>query len=981
MYIKTKLASAVKASLLLGAACTTLATVQVSAQENQNDEAAIEKIAVTGSRIKSAELASASPLQIIDAGDIQASGVANIQDLLLENPAFGTPAISRTNSNFQTASAGVSTIDLRDLGTARTLVLVNGRRYVSGVPGSSAVDLNTIPTQFIERVEILTGGASAVYGSDAVAGVVNIVMKDEFDGLEFQSQYGESKEGDAQERQFSLTTGSQSSDGRSSIMAHLSYTDQGAVFSRDRARSAVDQISGIYDESDRFQADENPNKVFDVDTIFDAVGPFFSSFPPQGRFSVGDTIYTFNQNGELQEGFSTNGNGTIGPDGFNRSNYRTIAIPTERYMMALNGKYELNDNHRMFFEGTYSNSSTTSELEPFPFSSDDIYADGLVPLEFLVDGQMVANPFVPEAILNSAVDENGDGARDVFFAKRLQDIGNRGNTAERDTFRILVGMDGELFDGWYYDAFYAYGQTKEAQVSRGLVNVQNFRYALESITDVNDLDGDGITDEAVCLDDTARSFGCVPIDIYGFNSISPEAAAYVTAPALLSTEVTQEIIGANLAGELFDLPAGPLGVAFGFEYREEFSRSEFDALQQAGLNGGNAIPETSGEFDVTEFYVETNVPVFDGFNVKAAIRASDYSTVGSTTSWNVGFDYAVNDQLRFRVIQAQSTRAPNIDELFQPDSQTFPSGLIDPCVSNTSARCLADPGVAANVAANGTFTLTQSDIQGISGFDRGNPNLKEEVGKSTTVGVVYTPDNIAVLEDFSFTLDYFDIEIEDAIVPTPRQFILDQCYGGGDESFCDFVTRRSDAIGLNSAGSIEFIDSGASNSGGATLEGVDLTATYGADLLGGHINARLAYTYLIDGETVPLPGADVDPFVGEIGTSEHKAFFNLGYRYDDFNIVTRLTYIGAADFDDQFLSSFGLEAGAVGISSVTYVDLQASYQLTDIVEVYGGVDNLFDKEPPRILTGVAGNDTGTETNAGTYDPIGQEFYVGVRARF
>jgi len=972
MYIRTKLARAVKVSLLLGAASTALSATQLYAQEAEVGEQEVEKIAVTGSRIKSAELASASPLQILDAGDIQAAGVANIQDLLLENPAFGSPAISRTNSNFSTASAGVSTIDLRSLGTARTLVLVNGRRFVSGVPGSSAVDLNTIPAQFIERIEILTGGASAVYGSDAVAGVVNIVMKDDFDGLEMHTQYGESAEGDATERQFSLTTGTQSSDGRGSIMAHLSYTDQGSVFSRDRERSAVDQLSGIYGEAD---------PVANPESIFEAISPFFSSFPPQGRFDAGDTRFTFDQNGNLQEGFSTNGNGTIGPDGFNRSAFRTIAIPTERYLMGINGNYELNDNHRIFFEGNYSNGSTTTELEPFPFASDDIYADGFVPLEFMVDGQMVANPFVPDAILNAAVDENGNGARDLFFAKRLQDVGNRGNTAERDTFRVLVGMDGELFDGWYYDVFYTYGQTKEAQVSNGLVNVQNFRYALEAISDVNDVDGDGITDEAVCVDETARSFGCVPIDIYGFNSITPEAAAYVQAPSLLSTEVTQEVIGANLAGEVLDLPAGPLGLAFGFEYREEFSRSEFDALQQAGLNAGNAIPATQGEFDVTEYYVETNIPVIEGFNIKAAIRASDYSTVGSTTSWNVGFDYAVNEQLRFRVIQAQSTRAPNINELFQPDSQTFPSGLIDPCVANASARCQADPGVAANIATNGTFTLNQSDIQGISGFNRGNPNVSEEVGKSTTVGVVYTPEGVDVLKDFNFTVDYFDIEIDDAIVSTPRQFILDQCYGGGDESFCDFITRRPTAVGNNSAGSLEFIDSGVSNSGGVTLEGVDLTANYSADVMGGRLTARLAYTYLIDGATTPLPGAEEDPFVGEIGTSEHKGFFNLGYRYDDINVITRLTYIGAADFDDQFLAGFDIAPGGVGVDSVTYVDIQASYQLNDIVEIYGGIDNLFDKEPPRILTGVTGSSTGTETDAGTYDPIGQEFYMGVRARF
>ncbi|XQF91233.1 TonB-dependent receptor plug domain-containing protein [Pseudoalteromonas espejiana] len=216
---------------------------------------------------------SSAPIQVVSGEAIDASGSLNIQNLLLENPAFGSPAISRTNSNFSTASAGVATVDLRNLGSNRTLVLVNGRRYVSGVPGSSAVDLNTIPSQFIERVEIMTGGASSVYGSDAVAGVVNFVLKDDFEGVEFEGQYGESSEGDDESRQFSFTSGLTTGDGKGQAMFHLGYSDQGAVFSRDRERSAVDQFSGIYFEADPAA---NPN------SIFDAVNPFSHRFRRKG---------------------------------------------------------------------------------------------------------------------------------------------------------------------------------------------------------------------------------------------------------------------------------------------------------------------------------------------------------------------------------------------------------------------------------------------------------------------------------------------------------------------------------------------------------------------------------------------------------------------------------------------------------------------------------------------------------------------------
>lgn len=975
MKIQSKLARSVRLALTYGALTSMLGTGYAIAQEagEEAEEASVEKIAVTGSRIRSANLNSVSPLQSFDAGDIDASGIANIQELLLDNPTFGTPAISRTNSNFSTASAGIATVDLRNLGTARTLVLVNGRRFVSGQPGEMAVDLNTIPAQFIERIEIMTGGASSVYGSDAVAGVVNLILKDEYEGLEFEGQYGVSAEGDDEERQFSITAGTTSADGKGSMMLHLGYTDQGGVYSRDRERSAVDQFSTF-----RFTGDPAD--------AFTPTRPFFSSYPPQGRFDAGGVRYTFDGNNTLQEGFSTNGNGTIGPDGFNRSHYRTIAIPTERYLFAAKGDYELSDKHSVFVEANYAASQTVTELEPFPFASDDIYASGAVPLEFNVNGTVLSNPFVPNEILNSATDLDGDGLRDLdFFAKRLLDVANRGNIADRDTFRFTVGFEGELFDDWFYETYYVYGQTKESQVSSGQVNVQNFRYALEAVTDTLDLDEDGITNEAICVDETARSFGCVPINIYGFNSITPEMAAYVSAPGMLSSFISQEIIGGNLTGDLFDLPAGPLGVAFGFEHREETSRDEFDALQQQGLNAGNAIPATRGDFDVSELYLEANIPIIEGLNARTAVRASDYSTVGSTSSWNVGLDYQVAPWVRLRAIQAESVRAPNINELFSPPGQTFPTGLNDPCdgitandSGTTADRCRADAGVAANIAANGAFTLNQSDIQGISGFNRGNPNLTEEKGKSTTIGVVFTPEGM--LEDFGLTIDYFDIEIEDAIVATPRQFILDQCYSG-DQSFCSFITRRQAPLGTNSAGSIEFIDSADSNSGGEINEGVDITLTYSGDVGPGRLNGRLAYTYVMEGGVVPLPGADLDPYVGEIGASEHRANLNVSYDWDAWSVTMGATYIGEAYFNDQFLAGFDLAPESIGVDASVYVDTQVKYQLTDSIEIYAGADNLFDEEPPKILSGMPGSDTGTETDAGTYDPIGQRFYIGARAKF
>jgi outer membrane receptor protein involved in Fe transport len=980
-----QLRAAVRLALLGSAA---LLVVPAAYAQEQDREKPMEEVVVTGSRIVSTSLDSPSPVQTITSEDIQATGILNTQDLLLKNPTFGTPTLSRTNSNFLTSGGGVSTVDLRNLGIDRTLTLVDGRRFVSGNPGSQAVDYNTIPAQFIERIDVLTGGASAVYGSDAVAGVVNIIYKKNFEGVAFDGQYGVSAEDDNEETQFGITLGTTTSDGRGNIMAHVGYTKQGPVYSRDRERSAVDQIS------------TGAGLTGDPAEIFDITRPFYSSYAPQGRFFTANGPaggITFDHGGNVIP-WSTNGSATLAATGFNRSALRTIAVPVERYLFAGRGSFEFTENHSAFLEGTYASSNTTTKIEPYPLGAEDIYpaTGGQVPAEFDVGGVLTRNPIVPDVVFNSAADEDGDGLRDYYFTKRMADFGTRGATAKRDTFRVVGGLQGDLGSEskWHYEAFYSFGQTKEAQNSGGQVNVLNFRNALEAIPDADDEDGDGNTTEAICRDANARAQGCVPVNVFGWNTMSQGAIDYIEAPGSLTTFTRQRVLGANVSGELFEMPAGPLGVAIGAEYREEFSESEFDALTQAGLNAGNAIPPTRGEFDVKEAYVEANVPLLkdlpavDQLSLRAAVRASEYSTVGSTLSWNGGLEWSPISSLRFRAIRALSTRAPNINELYSPPSQTFPTGVQDPCLGVTatssgaiSDACRAAPGVNANIAANGSFTLNQSDVQGISGFDRGNPNLSEEQGNSWTIGAVWQPENIAVLDRFDFTVDYYRIDISDAIVQTDRNFILSQCYGGGNQSFCDFVTRRPAAVGANSAGSIEFLDAGVTNSGGEFAEGVDLTVAYAQPIGAGRLNARLSYTHLLDHYLIPLPDEDKDYSAGEVGDSKDRAYLTLGYQLGKFGGTLQTTYISAADLDDGFLAAFDLPRGALGVGSAMYVDMQLTWQPTDSYQVYLGANNLFDEEPPLLISGLPSDVTGTETDAGTYDAIGRRWYAGVRMKF
>ncbi|MCL9999596.1 MAG: TonB-dependent receptor [Erythrobacter sp.] len=969
--------------------------------EAASNEDVGQAIVVTGSRIASAEVDSPAPLQIVNEQLIEDSGVINIQELLLENPVFGTPTLSRTNAAFLTSGTGIATIDLRDLGSDRTLVLINGRRVVSSLAGSSTVDLNVIPTQFLQQVDILTGGASSLYGSDAVAGVVNFIYKTDFEGIDANAQYNITERGDDARYQANVTVGTNVADGRGNIMVHLGYSKEEGLLSRQRPNTRVDDIDSIFFGGE-----------FGVPTE-----PFFSSFPPQGRFITAGGPFTYDPSGNLQNCFDSNaptctatiGSGT-GPNGFNRQNFRTLAVPVERYLFAARGTYEITDDVNFFFEGTFNNTSSSRIIEPFPLESGgangvfptgggynienraniDLNGNGVLePGEF---GLIVANPLVPQEILDASEDSNGDGLRDIGFVRRLSEFGNRTGSTERNFYRFVVGLEGGLFDDRFrWDLSYNYGRVNENQVSSGQVNVPNFRDALAVRAEIGDENGNGIAGEAICIDDDARANGCAPANIFGEGALSQAAVNYIAAQGTFQTGIQQQVVQGNIGGSLFELPAGPLGIAAGFEYRKESSFEDNDALTNAGLNAGNVLPDTSGSFDVKEAYAEVRVPLladtpfFELLEIGGAVRISDYSTVGSVFSWNVTGTWQPVEDIRFRGTIAEAVRAPNVAELFSGLSQTFPSGLVDPCAGIGASgggalgdNCRADPGVAANIAANGVFTLSQPDLQGISGFNGGNPNLGEETARSYTAGVVINPRSFDALRNLTVTADYYNYEIEDVISGFPRQFTLDQCYAQGNQTFCDLITRRPGATSNNSAGSIDLINALSVNAAVLKTSGVDVTAQWFTPV-GLSDNDRLtlrgAYTHVLEYDFFSLPDADPDPSDGEIGTAKDRFTANVAYQTDDIRLTFNGTFIGRSFVDDQFDGPRAYE-----IPAEFYLDAQATFFATEAFEFYLGVDNLLDNEAPNILSGITGNVTGSDTAADVYDVFGRRYYAGVRLK-
>ena len=988
-----------------------------------------ENIVVTGSRIASPTLNSPSPLQVIDARDIQDSGQLNIQNVLQQNPAVSAaPTYSRTNSNFLTSSAGVASIDLRGLGTSRTLVLINGHRSVAGVPGTNIVDLNTVPTQFIERVEVLTGGSSSVYGSDAIAGVVNFIYKKNFSGVELNAQTGITEKGDGATYQLGALMGANLANGRGNVLVYAGYSREDAIYSSGRDRSAIDQ-NACYQIAN---ASGGCGNDADYSRLFTAYRPFFSSFNPGGTITYGGISRTVLPGGALipvnTNGLVHNNDGvastvractTADPchptlaaaTGFNRSAFRTIAVPVQRYLLSFRGNYEITDHINATLEGNFAQSNVTTQLEPFPFQTAGVngtapnactagtpqkICGGYQPIETrLANGTVVRNPYVPDAIYNAATDVTGDGLRDVSFTRRLADFGPRTYTARRTTYRVVAGLNGDVFSNFKWDAYYLYGQTTESQVGSGQVNLPSFVNALEVIPGPNG---------PICADATARAQGCQPANIFGgAGSISAAAVNYIQATQTRNTNTEQIDAGANITGNLIDLWDGALGLAAGVEYRKESSSAVNDALTTAGLNGGNAIGPTSGSFNVKEAYAELAIPLlshrpfFETLTVRGAGRVSDYSlsAVKTVYSWNAGVEYAPIKDIRFRAVLAHATRAPNIGELYAGRSQTFPTGLADPCVGVTltsttaaSARCRQDQGVLNNIAANGgTFALNQSDIQGISGFNSGNPGLAQETGDTFTVGAVINPTSIHALRNLVLTADYFNIRIKNLISAYGRQSILNSCYGANgvtrDETFCNSpvtaVIRRQNAEGPNSAGSLQFINTTNGNLGSFQTTGLDVTLSYRQPLLGGTISSKIAYTRLF---TYQTPGQANS--AGEEGNPWDRASGNVTFSTKELSFTFRGNFIGQSYLPASFVQ------GVLGdiprtapfrIASYFTGDLQFRFMPTNHYEFYAGVINFTNTDAPYLISGLPGDNTGTETDAGTYDPIGRRFYAGVKLKF
>ena len=921
-----------------------------ASQAAPSDVEGEEVIVVTGTRIPRSNLNSSIPTQILGSEDIQASGETDLGEILTQIPGVDF-SLSAESTHTSTQNAGLSVVNLRNLGANRTLTLIDGRRAISNSGNAQQVSTSTIPAGFIERVEVTTGGASAVYGSDAIAGVVNVILDDDYDGVRLGGRYGWSQDGGEEETTLEALFGRNFAGGRGNVMAYVSYEDETAVeaVDRDWALVPVSWSGGAYVSNltgnipgGRFESNDAWNDEFGWHNDID--------LPPNGEGVARD--------------FSTQ------MDGYNLRPDQTISPPRERWLAAMKGHYDLANDIRAFasvqysWEETFSagaaeTASSTTQFGPF----DNLQAIG----------QMAANhPFIPPE-----VEATRSGT--VAWVRRFNELGRITRTSERETWRSWAGLEGEAFGDWQWEAYVGYGRFEQNQIRDNAGNFQNISYALQVEADPDNPGG------YRCVNAAARADGCVPLNLFGIGSITPEMADYIRATDHTRTELEQITAAASIVGTLFELPAGPLQAAFGVEYRQEEQITDGDPITQTEVTGHAFIADVQGDYDVQEAFAEFNVPLLRDqpfahlLNAEAAIRVASYSheNIDMVESWKFGLTWAPIRDLRVRGQISRAQRAPDITELFSSLRGDFDT-VSDPCNGVTLAstgtlaeNCLADPGVLADVTANGSFNL---DDTSIFGPNSGNLNLQEETASTTTLGVVFTP---SAIPGFSLIVDYYDIQVEDAISSIESDTILDLCYNSPNypnNVFCDAVTRNP------TDGEIDRIVNRSENLNELRSAGIDTTIAYEFEprFFPGELDFRLIHSYIDTLETTfigPTGSLVTESSAGQVGTSEHQFRATIGWTNGPFRVRWTTRYLGEA-VDDLALDPS--DPDYLEVDAWMRSDLYVHYTFDNAnrTRVYAGVNNIFHDYGPFLPSGT--NSGSTRNYNSSYDTIGRAFYAGIR---
>lgn len=1011
----------------LAAGVTGAALAQDPGSQAADSAAEVEDIVVTGSRIARDGTDASTPLSIIGAEEIKLSGAMTVDKVLSDQPQFvpATNGGATANTVPAGSAAGAAYVNLRGFGPTRSLTLVNGRRFAIFGP-EQITDLNTIPTALIERTEVVTGGSSAVYGSDAITGVINFIMKDDFEGVQFGGQYGFDSATSTPTTSFDVTMGGNFAEDRGNAVVSVNYYKREGFTRRERGDWAELPYGEACVTQDTWSESmigvANGSNAANCAASGGRMGLVFSGSGdiPNGRFVLSDAqranpnVQAALQGAGLQgitsNGFTFDDAGTIArltqrpADDFNLTLHNYLQVPQERWMLNAFSHFDFAPKVTGYLEFHFSNNRVDQQLTQSniggsdflfnvnnPYLDDDDNPNTQSPMQLLLQRLDEAEAPVPPAFTTvpagaiSRTTTRGDGLAILTANRRFVELPFRRNVDDHNVWRTAVGFRGDLgsvsdsfLSNLKYDAYWTFARSEDTSRQQGAVSRSRYSTALLS------------------------AGGAAPVaNIFGQN-LSPEAVSAISINSTNVTNAEQQVAAATLAGDAFELPAGPVGFSVGVEWRKaeaEYLPDEF--LRSNDVVGFNPGGTTSGDVTSKDIFAEVripilaDIPVVESLTANGAFRSSDYDLegVGRVSTYLYGLDWRLHESVALRGQFQRAIRAPNIGDLYGGLQLNFPT-VNDPCSDRGSAASRTDAVralcIASGVPAAAVFTRGVQPETFLPSRSGGRDDLQEEISDTRTLGVVFTP---TFLPDLAVTIDYFDISLDDAIAQLGGgpQNTLNLCYltvQDLNSPFCQAVHRSPSSGAIAVPYTLDVLQA---NIGRLETSGYDLQARYGFDVGASRLDITTAWTYTDEFTVTPRQEApeNKNRCVGAYGTTcgepipEIKGNTRITWSVGDFGVSLRHRFVDSVMTDRYVLpQSAGLTPPALTtmtnpeIDAQNYIDLSFTYDIGEKAEVYAGVNNVFDTDPPIIVgQGGYGN-----TYPSTYDYAGMTFFLGVTVK-
>lgn len=956
-------------AFLFGISASAATTAQEAApaagtEAKSEESTELEAIEVTGSRISRVDAIAESPIYTVDREALINSGYITVDHYLNTLPQI-VPSVSSQSNN--PSSNGRAFVDLRGLGPARNLVLIDGRRPMGQASGGTIVDTNVIPAALVERIEIITGGAAATYGADALSGVVNFIMKKDFEGFALDSQFKETQELDGIEKGVSMTMGNNFNAGKGSAVFNASFFSRDAIYKGARPFSAqASSATGIFPNGSWVTGTNQPTQAA-VDTMFGANlcntngGTRGFGFNPDGTLFCtgvsGDTGTPGAREIVNYTGPAAHVATQFAPDSFsyNFEPDNILVLPLERYNLFGYFNLEVSEHFKPYAQMMFTNYNALQELAATPAGGFTVPAN---------------NPFIP-ADLATLLATRGTPGATFTFNKRFSALGGRTGYNTHDVWQLTGGSTGYVAGTWNYDAYASFGRSVLNEQQGGNVRLDRTEQLLDAA-------------------DGGASLCTGGLDLFGDTVISQSCQDRISLNAKNLTVVETGIVEVEFTGNLVDLPAGAMQAAVGATYRDvDFDFRPDSGLQPGIVAGFNEQLPVAGRLDYTDYFAEVYVPLLadmpavKNLSATLGVRSTDNNLFGVATSYKATLDWSINDMFRARGGFQHAIRSPNISELFAPQLNNFPNAADqDPC--NTAGPNASNPEFGRNgpngaavealcgvqapgVADDPAFVQPFGQFQAIVG---GNPDLQEETADTFSIGLVATP-----LDRLNFTIDYFSIELEDVIAGVGAVTIVQRCFNrdGANPTYdnnnfwCQLFERDP------ADGRVINLEQLAQNQAFNTVEGIDISANYGLGVGPGELNLALLTTYLLANEQQVTSVDPVYDYAGTIGQGtgtsapEWKATFLTAYKWNNLSAAVTNRYISAMD---HALTVTG--GSADGVDATWYTDVAADYKLPNNLKIRGGINNISNQSPRLYAPNVQAN-----TDPSLYDVLGRSFFVGI----